>query len=79
MNAKRSVWAGALGVAALSLGPVAIPLLGIQKPDAPAATPAALERGRYLTHSVAMCVQCHSPRDDQGAIIVGREFEERGN
>ncbi len=29
----------------------------------------AVERGRYLVHDVAMCVQCHSPRNDNGQII----------
>jgi hypothetical protein len=36
---------------------------------------ASIERGRYLTHEVAMCVQCHSPRDERGRIIEGREFQ----
>src|SRR5215831_17059027 len=36
---------------------------------------ASIERGRYLTHEVAMCVQCHSPRDAKGRIIVSREFQ----
>ncbi len=36
--------------------------------------PAAIERGRYITHSVAMCVQCHSPRDARGEIIASLEF-----
>jgi mono/diheme cytochrome c family protein len=45
----------------------------------PSRTPEALSasdiaRGRYLTHDVAMCVQCHSPRDDQGEIIRSQEF-----
>ena len=34
----------------------------------------AIERGDYLTHHVAMCVECHSPRDRAGAIIPGQEF-----
>jgi hypothetical protein len=34
--------------------------------DPPAAQ---IERGRYLVHDVAMCVQCHSPRDESGALI----------
>ena len=29
----------------------------------------AVERGRYLVHDVAMCVQCHSPRNENGQII----------
>jgi mono/diheme cytochrome c family protein len=28
-----------------------------------------VERGRYLVHDVAMCVQCHTPRDGQGALV----------
>ncbi|MEW6752560.1 MAG: c-type cytochrome [Candidatus Latescibacterota bacterium] len=31
--------------------------------------------GRYLTHQVAMCVECHSPRDGQGNLIPGQEFQ----
>jgi Cytochrome c len=34
----------------------------------------SIERGRYLTHGVAMCVQCHSPRDSKGRIIESQEF-----
>ena len=33
------------------------------------------EHGRYIVHEVAMCVQCHSPRDDKGNIFESREFE----
>jgi mono/diheme cytochrome c family protein len=33
-----------------------------------------IERGRYLTHDVAMCVQCHSPRTHDGTLIETREF-----
>ena len=31
-----------------------------------------VEHGRYLVLHVAMCVQCHSPRDDQGRILGDR-------
>ena len=34
----------------------------------------SVERGNYLTHEVAMCVQCHSPRDASGRIIESQEF-----
>ena len=30
---------------------------------------AKLERGRYLVHQVALCAECHSPRDAEGALI----------
>lgn len=33
-----------------------------------------VEHGRYIVHDVAMCVECHSPRDSRGNIIVGQEF-----
>lgn len=33
------------------------------------------ERGRYLTERVAMCIQCHSPRDDDGELIRERKFQ----
>jgi mono/diheme cytochrome c family protein len=49
-----------------------------QKPAAPkAAEPASaslVSRGEYLTTSVAMCVQCHSGRDENGNIIDSAKF-----
>ena len=39
-----------------------------------AADDAQRERGRYITHDVAMCVQCHTPRDQDGALVAGQEF-----
>ena len=33
-----------------------------------------IERGRYITHDLAMCVQCHSPRDEAGRLLAGEEF-----
>ncbi len=35
---------------------------------------AAIARGEYLANYVAMCVQCHSTRDDQGNIIESQKF-----
>lgn len=37
----------------------------------PARSPDA-EHGRYLVHHVAMCVQCHTPRDQHGELIEAR-------
>jgi mono/diheme cytochrome c family protein len=34
-----------------------------------------IRRGDYLTHSVAMCVVCHSPKDERGRPVAGQEFE----
>lgn len=67
------------------LGPLALALaagalaLGVGQSERrggalPPAAGASVERGRYLTHDVAMCVQCHSPRDESGRIIEGQEF-----
>jgi len=39
-----------------------------------AADAGQLERGRYITHDVAMCVQCHTPRDASGALIEEQAF-----
>jgi mono/diheme cytochrome c family protein len=52
-----------------SADPAAVP------PPAAEGTGGGLERGRYLTEQVAMCIQCHTPRDEQGALIVGRKFQ----
>lgn len=29
-------------------------------------------RGRYLVESVAQCTQCHTPRNEQGELIISR-------
>ena len=43
--------------------------------QAPAGQPAGnVTRGQYIAEHVAMCVECHSPRDESGRIIHGREF-----
>ncbi|MGH9158905.1 MAG: c-type cytochrome [Vicinamibacteraceae bacterium] len=33
-----------------------------------------VERGRYIVERVAMCAQCHSPRDEEGNIISEQRF-----
>lgn len=54
---------------------------GTQSPGAPPPAPTATtlkkgnpERGRYIAEHVAMCIECHSERDDHGNIIDGRQF-----
>jgi hypothetical protein len=32
------------------------------------------EHGRYIAEHVAMCVECHSGRDDSGAIIESQKY-----
>jgi mono/diheme cytochrome c family protein len=33
-----------------------------------------VDHGRYIVEEVAMCAQCHSPRDAQGNIIESQKF-----
>lgn len=42
-------------------------------PNTPSAS--AVERGRYLVHNVAMCVQCHTPRDARGNLEPRRMLQ----
>lgn len=50
-------------------------MLNLSMPSAAlAGDPAQRERGRYIAHDVAMCVQCHTPRDASGALIETQEF-----
>ena len=44
------------------------------KATAPSGAPAVVARGEYLANRVAMCVQCHSPRDASGAIRMSERF-----
>jgi mono/diheme cytochrome c family protein len=49
-------------------------LLAVLPGRASAADDALVERGRYITHDLAMCVQCHTPRDASGQLVRVREF-----
>jgi len=44
------------------------------KPASAAGSEGLVARGDYLTHHVAMCVECHSPRDERGNILSHEEF-----
>ena len=55
---------GVLGILVLRPGPRAQ-----EPPDD------AISRGRYIAQHVAMCVQCHSPRDSAGDPIPTRLFQ----
>jgi mono/diheme cytochrome c family protein len=48
-----------------------------QKPAPAAATSAKgdVERGRYIVENVAMCEECHTPRDDNGNLDESRRLE----
>lgn len=45
---------------------------GAENADAPSGQ---IERGKYLVHRVAMCVECHSPRNAQGDLVPGRHLQ----
>ena len=65
---------GLLGAGIIVLGTVASSTSPVRSATSPVPETPAIERGRYLTHDVAMCVQCHSPRDERGEIIRSQEF-----
>jgi hypothetical protein len=47
-----------------------------QKTAAPAETPqGAVERGRYIVEDVAMCEECHTPRDANGNLDESRQLQ----
>lgn len=65
---------GLLGAGIIILGTVASSTSPVRSAGTAAPESPAIERGRYLTHDVAMCVQCHSPRDERGEIVRSQEF-----
>ncbi len=76
-----TVTAAAVGVAIVSLtlaartasSPAESPAVPGQA-QAPASPSGDVARGEYLVNAVAMCVQCHSPRDASGGIIESRRL-----
>jgi mono/diheme cytochrome c family protein len=46
-----------------------------QKPRADAAAADQVARGKYLVEHVAMCVECHTPRDEHGTLLRDRYLE----
>jgi mono/diheme cytochrome c family protein len=50
------------------------PAAAPQKAAAPA-EPGAIERGKYLVENVAMCEECHTPRDADGNIDESRRLQ----
>lgn len=63
-------------VAALSLGTL-VAGWAAQKPAGAAAgaTAGNVQRGQYLVENVAMCGECHTPRDSQGQTDNARRLE----
>jgi mono/diheme cytochrome c family protein len=56
------IWTAVVGLGALAA------LVAADRP----APPSKIDRGAYLVHHVAMCVNCHSPRDEKGDLINTR-------
>ena len=61
---------GPASAAAKAAGPAAVTQPEQQGPG----ISGNVEHGRYLVEKVAMCVECHSPRDAQGNIIDSRRY-----
>ena len=40
----------------------------------PAADAAKIERGKYLVNEIAQCGDCHSPHNEKGEVIPGKEL-----
>jgi mono/diheme cytochrome c family protein len=56
----------------------AAPVAAVQAAAISAVDPASdalVQRGDYLTHSVAMCVVCHSPKDEKGLPVLSQQFQ----
>lgn len=49
-------------------------LLAAANAGATETRPALVERGRYLVHDVALCIDCHSPRDEKGQFLEGKHL-----
>jgi hypothetical protein len=69
---RTSLLAGGCLALAVSMRTMASAAPQVPKPAADSATLVA--RGEYLTTSVAMCVQCHSGRDENGTILDSARF-----
>lgn len=46
-----------------------------QKNAAPSAQQSQVERGKYLVENVAMCSECHTPRNDDGELDNSRYLQ----
>lgn len=63
-----------LAAAVLTVSLAALAATAADKPSVPATERALVERGKYLVNHVALCVDCHSPRDQSGAFVAGAEL-----
>lgn len=67
---KRSEATFGIGVVLL----FAVVAVSAQTTQVATSSSSQVARGEYLATSVAMCVQCHSPRDGRNEIIQSRRF-----
>src|SRR5271156_3332597 len=51
------------------------PAQAAQKAAAAPAQQGDIERGRYLVENVAMCEECHTPRDADGNLDASRRLQ----
>jgi mono/diheme cytochrome c family protein len=58
---------------ALFLSPAQTNSLAQAKPESPSS--GSVERGKYIVEHVAMCVECHTPRDDAGNLLESQYLE----
>jgi mono/diheme cytochrome c family protein len=71
---SRSVMSFAAALAMLAVCLAAGASSAVEQAPAPRKT-AEIERGRYIAMNLAMCVQCHTPRDEQGDLRRDHLFE----
>jgi Cytochrome c len=71
---KKGQWGVVIIIAALSFAAFAAQKPSRSVPGA-AAGNAQVQRGQYLVENVAMCGECHTPRDSQGQIDNSRWLE----
>jgi hypothetical protein len=71
------LWAGADALHAQEGSPAAqeepAPAGGQDEPASPAAGELGADRvarGEYLVHGIAMCQECHTPRDEEGELVL---------
>jgi mono/diheme cytochrome c family protein len=76
MGSLVTALAGALLMAGVALPASAVAQTPAGQPaSAPSASTGDAQRGAYIAAHVAMCVQCHSPRDERGVLIEGQNFQ----
>ena len=80
MNRRKQIIAGAavvlLAAFSSSLLMSRVKPAAAQKAAAQAAAPQSnVERGRYLVEDVAMCEECHTPRDANGNLDESRRLQ----